>query len=354
MLTIQEMMAQVVQQKGSDLHLVVGAPPVLRVHGKLFAIEGQLVLSPDDTDRLVQSMLSPEQKELFAANKELDFSYQFGEYGRFRVNIYHQQGGVTAALRLIPSKIQTIEDLNLPPILHDLTKLKQGLVLVTGPTGHGKSTTLASMIDEINRTRAEHILTIEDPIEFVYTPFKSIISQRELHADTLSWDVALRSALREDPDVVLVGEMRDHETIASTITIAETGHLVFATLHTNSAPQTMDRMIDVFPAAQQAQIRSQLAMSLQAIVSQRLLPAQTGGRVAALEILIANNAVRNLIREGKTFQIDTVMETGTEAGMLTMEMSLGMLVNQGVISMETAREYSMRPGNLDKMIKRVG
>lgn len=353
MLTIQEMMAQVVQQNGSDLHLVVGTPPVLRVHGKLFAIEGQTALTPADTEQLIQSMLTPEQKELFAANKEHDFSYQFGEYGRFRVNIYYEQGAVGAAFRLIPSKIRTIDDLNLPSIMHDLTKLKQGLVLVTGPTGHGKSTTLAAMIEEINRTRGEHILTIEDPIEFVYTPVKSIISQREVHADTHSWDIALRSALREDPDVVLVGEMRDYETIAAAITIAETGHLVLATLHTNSAAQTVDRMIDVFPASQQAQIRSQLAMSLQAIISQRLLPAQTGGRAIAMEVLIASSAVRNLIREGKTFQIDSVMETGVEAGMITMEMSLAALVNQGVISMETAREYSMRPGNLDKAVKRT-
>lgn len=352
MLTIQEMMAQVIQQNASDLHLVVGTPPVLRVHGKLFALEGQPALTKQDTESLLMTVLEPEQQGVFLGNKEVDFSYQYGEYGRFRVNAYYQKGGISLAFRLIPNKIRTIEELGLPPVLHDLTKLKQGLVLVTGPTGHGKSTTLASMIDEINRTRAENILTIEDPIEFVYEPVRSIISQRELHTDTYSWDAALRSALREDPDVVLVGEMRDHETIASTITIAETGHLVFATLHTNSASQTVDRMIDVFPAAQQAQIRSQLAMSLQAIVSQRLLPSQSGGRVVALEVLVANSAVRNLIREGKTFQIDTVMETGLEAGMITMDMSLASLVNQGAISMDTAREYSMRPGNLDKAIQR--
>lgn len=352
MLTIQEMMAQVIQQSASDLHLVVGTPPVLRVHGKLFAIEGQPALTQQDTESLLMNVLEPEQQGVFLGNKEVDFSYQYGEYGRFRVNAYYQKGGISLAFRLIPNKIRSIEELGLPPVLHDLTKLKQGLVLVTGPTGHGKSTTLASMIDEINRTRAENILTIEDPIEFVYEPVRSIISQRELHTDTYSWDAALRSALREDPDVVLVGEMRDHETIASTITIAETGHLVFATLHTNSASQTVDRMIDVFPAAQQAQIRSQLAMSLQAIVSQRLLPSQTGGRVVALEVLVANSAVRNLIREGKTFQIDTVMETGLDAGMITMDMSLASLVNQGAISVETAREYSMRPGNLDKAIQR--
>lgn len=352
MLTIQEMLAQVIQQDASDLHLVVGTPPVLRVHGRLFALEGQPALSKQDTESLLMSVLEPEQQGVFLGNKEVDFSYQYGEFGRFRVNAYYQKGGIALAFRLIPNKIRTIEELGLPPVLHDLTKLKQGLVLVTGPTGHGKSTSLASMIDEINRTRAENILTIEDPIEFVYEPVRSIISQRELHTDTYSWDAALRSALREDPDVVLVGEMRDHETIASTITIAETGHLVFATLHTNSASQTVDRMIDVFPAAQQSQIRSQLAMSLQAIISQRLLPSQTGGRVAALEVLVANSAVRNLIREGKTFQIDTVMETGLEAGMITMDMSLASLVNQGAISMDTAREYSMRPGNLDKAIHR--
>ena len=350
MISIQEMLAYVVQQDASDLHLIVGAPPVIRTHGRLLPIEGQPNLQPQDMSVLIDALVSPEQKDLFLANKELDFSYQFGEYGRFRINIYHQKGLMSAALRLIPSKIKSIEELGLPTILHEFTKMRQGLVLVTGPTGHGKSTTLAAMIDEINRTRAEHILTIEDPIEFVYSPVRSIVSQREVHADTHSWDIALRSALREDPDVVLVGEMRDYETIASAITVAETGHLVLATLHTNSASQTVDRMIDVFPATQQAQIRSQLAMSLQAIVSQRLLPAQNGKQVVALEVLIANAAVRNLIRDGKTFQLDAVMETGSESGMVTMEASLASLVMSGSISVETAKEYATRPKDLDKLI----
>lgn len=350
MLSIQEMLAQVVQQEASDLHLVVGAPPVIRAHGRLVPIEGQAVLQPQDMPGLIDPLVSPEQKDLFMANKELDFSYQFGEYGRFRINIYHQKGFISAALRLIPSRIRTIAELGLPDVLHTFTKMRQGLVLVTGPTGQGKSTTLAAMIDEINRTRAEHILTIEDPIEFVYTPVRSIVSQREVHADTHSWDIALRSALREDPDVVLVGEMRDYETIASAITVAETGHLVLATLHTNSASQTVDRMIDVFPATQQAQIRSQLAMSLQAIISQRLIPAQNGRLVAALEVLVANSAVRNLIRDGKTFQLDAVIETGSESGMVTMEASLASLVMNGSISVETAKDYATRPKDLDRLI----
>jgi twitching motility protein PilT len=282
-------------------------------------------------------------------NKEVDFSFQFGQYGRFRVNVYHQKGLMSAALRLIPTKIKTIEELKLPQICHEFAKMRQGLVLVTGPTGHGKSSTLAAIIEEINQQRAENILTIEDPIEFVYTPGKSIISQRELHADTHSWDIALRSALREDPDVVLVGEMRDFETIAATLTVAETGHLVFATLHTNSASQSIDRIIDVFPAAQQGQIRSQLALSLQAVLSQRLIPSQKGGRVVATEIMLASTAVRNLIREGKAFQIDNVIQTSSEAGMISLESSLAEHVTSGALTIEKALEYTQRPDDLYKL-----
>ena len=306
-MTIRDMLQMVVDQQASDLHLIAGTPPTLRVHGQLVSISNEPALLPQDMESLITPILSPEQHELISVNKELDFSYQFEEFGRFRVNVYSEKNMMAAALRLIPAKIKTIDELGLPQICHKFAVLKQGLVLVTGPTGQGKSSTLAAIIEEINRTRAEHILTIEDPIEFIYTPAMSIVTQRELHSDTHSWDIALRSALREDPDVVLVGEMRDFETIAAALTVAETGHLVFATLHTNSAAQTIDRIIDVFPAEQQAQIRSQLAMTIEAIFSQRLLPSLRGGRVAAAEILLATSAVRNLIREGKSFQLDNVI-----------------------------------------------
>jgi len=349
---IQQMMQLVVAQDASDLHLVVGKPPTIRVHGSLLHIPQQSELTPEEAETLIYSILSPEQKEMYLVNKEIDFSYQFGEAGRFRVNVYAQQGTIGAAFRLIPTRIKTIEELGLPDILHEFARWKQGLVLVTGPTGHGKSSTLAAVINEINHQREEHILTIEDPIEFVYPPAKSIISQRELHADTHSWDIALRSALREDPDIVLVGEMRDYETIASAITVAETGHLVFATLHTNSAAQTVDRIIDVFPASQQDQVRSQLALALQAIISQRLIPSLQGPRVVATEILFANTAIRNLIREAKTYQIDSVLQTSTEIGMMTIEMSLANLVQGGKLDIDTARKYALRPDDLDKLVAR--
>lgn len=337
----------VVEQQASDLHLVAGVPAMLRVHGVLSPIPNEPPLLSQDMEALISPLFQPEQKELLAVNKEIDFSYQFDQYGRFRINVYYQKGIMSAALRLIPSKIKTLDELGMPKICHQFSALRQGLVLVTGPTGQGKSSTLAAIIDEINQTRGEHILTIEDPIEFVYTPAQSIISQRELHADTHSWDIALRSALREDPDVVLVGEMRDYETIAAALTVAETGHLVFATLHTNSAAQTVDRIIDVFPAAQQAQIRSQLAMSLEAILSQRLMPSLKGGRVAAVEILIATPAVRNLIREGKAFQLDNVIQTSSEFGMMTLNSSLEKLLTDGLISQDKAIEYGYKPqGNI--------
>ncbi|MBI5151676.1 MAG: type IV pilus twitching motility protein PilT [Candidatus Pacebacteria bacterium] len=346
-MAIRDMLTMVVEQQASDLHLVAGVPAMLRVHGALSPIPNEPPLLSQDMEALISPLFQPEQKELLAVNKEIDFSYQFDQYGRFRINVYYQKGIMSAALRLIPSKIKTLDELGMPKICHQFSALRQGLVLVTGPTGQGKSSTLAAIIDEINQTRGEHILTIEDPIEFVYTPAQSIISQRELHADTHSWDIALRSALREDPDVVLVGEMRDYETIAAALTVAETGHLVFATLHTNSAAQTVDRIIDVFPAAQQAQIRSQLAMSLEAILSQRLMPSLKGGRVAATEILIATPAVRNLIREGKAFQLDNVIQTSSEFGMITLNSSLEKLLTDGLISQDKAIEYGYKPqGNI--------
>lgn len=349
-MNIHDMLQMLVERQGSDIHIITGQPPTLRVDGELWPIEGAPVLNRDQAEALIVPLLSQEQKDYVTVNKEIDFGYQFQDKGRFRVNVYYQRGDMAAALRLIPAKIKTVDELQLPPVFHTFTQYKQGLVLITGPTGEGKSTTLAALIDEINTMRADHILTIEDPIEFVYQPKKSIISQRELNQDTHGWDIALRSALREDPDVVLVGEMRDYETIASAITVAETGHLVFATLHTATAAQTVDRIIDVFPAHQQGQIRQQLAATLMVVASQRLIPMAQGGRTAAFEIMIANSAVRNLIREGKTYQIDNVIQTSAESGMMLIETNLMQLVQRGAISVEKAREYAFRPEELDRLI----
>ncbi len=348
-MTIFDMMQKVVELNASDIHIITGTPPIYRMDGELHSFEGTVALTKETAEELIFAMLTQEQKDYTLVNKEIDFGYQFKDLGRFRVNVYYQQGALAAALRLIPARVRTIEDLKLPALFHEFTKYNQGLVLLTGPTGEGKSSTLAALIEEINMTQSKHILTIEDPIEFTYTPQKSMISQRELLQDTHSWDIALRSALREDPDVVLVGEMRDFETIAATLTVAETGHLVFATLHTNTASQTIDRIIDVFPESQQGQVRQQLAAVLQVIVSQRLIPIVGGGRVAATEILLVNSAVRNLIREGKTFQIDNVIQTASQEGMVSMENSLLSWVQRGVISMEKAREYTFRPDQFDRL-----
>jgi len=296
-------------------------------------------------------LVNEEQKEILSINKELDFSLSFKDQDRFRINAYHQKGNLAAALRFIPHRIPTIDELNLPKICHTFAELKQGFILVTGPTGHGKSTALASIIDEINQLRPVHIVTIEDPIEYVFNHQKAIVSQREMRADTHSWQVALRSCLREDPDVVMIGEMRDYETIASALTIAETGHLVFATLHTNSAAQTIDRIIDVFPAHQQQQVRTQFASSLEAILSLRLLPSLEGGRLPAVEILIANSAIRNAIRENKAQMVNTTLQTSSDIGMRTLEMDLASLVKKGKISLETAQAFSLRPEELMSLTK---
>lgn len=346
---IQELLELVVAKDASDLHLVVGSPPTIRIDGQLLFV-GDVALTQETAQELVFSLLSPEQKDQFQVNREVDFGYQYLDKGRFRVNAYYQRDHPSAALRLIHSIIKTPEELRLPQVAHSFAQLKQGFIIVTGPTGHGKSSTLAAIIEEINRTRADHIVTIEDPIEFVYQPKKSIISQREMKADTHSWDIALRSVLREDPDVVLVGEMRDFETIAAALTVAETGHLVFATLHTNSAAQTIDRIIDVFPDEQQQQIRQQLAGSLEAVFSQRLVPAIPSGRVPAVEVLLATPAVKNLIREGKSHQLDNIIQTSGNLGMTTLEMSLASWVQAGAINLETAKRYSLRPEELDRII----
>jgi twitching motility protein PilT len=349
-MTIYDLLNQLIQLRGSDLHIIVGSQPYFRVQGELRPVENTPVLSPADSKNLIFPLLTEEQKEFVTINKELDFGYQFQDRARFRINVYKSKGNWAAALRLIPMEIKTIDELNLPPVLHDLSNWSQGLVLVTGPTGEGKSSTLAAVINEINQQRAEHILTIEDPIEFVYQPERSIISQREINHDTEDWPIALRSALREDPDIVLVGEMRDFETISSTITVAETGHLVFATLHTASAAQTIDRIIDVFPSHQQGQIRQQLAASLKAVISQRLLPTMQGGRVPALELMFANDAIRNLIREAKTHQINNVIQTSAEDDMMLIETHLAQLVQRGTITKEAALKRAFRPDELQRLL----
>jgi twitching motility protein PilT len=352
MVRIEELLEITCQRQASDLHLVVGSPPSLRVDGELVpANDTYAPLTPEDMKALSFSLVNDQQKELLLANKEIDFSYQYNNEGRFRVNLYYQKGSLAGALRLIPTTIRTIEDLRLPAIYNEFAQLKQGLVLVTGPTGHGKSSTLAAIVNLINRTRTANIITIEDPIEYVHSPIKSVISQRELHGDTHSWQVALRSVLREDPDVVLVGEMRDYETIAAALTVAETGHLVLATLHTNSAAQTIDRIIDVFPENQQPQVRMQLSNALEAVIAQRLIPGTNGGRLPATEILLATSAVKNTIREGKTHQLDNVIQTSGELGMMSLEASLAYWVKQGEIKLEVATQFALRPEELNRLVK---
>ncbi len=340
------------ERKASDLHLVAGVRPTLRVEGELLPVPEEPVLVPEAIDKMLQGILRPEQREQFIVNKELDFSLSFSEKARFRVNAYYQKNTSAVAFRFLPLKIPPIDALGLPGIVHNFTKLRQGLILVTGPTGHGKSTALASILDEINMTRAEHIVKIEDPVEFIFQPQKSIISQREMKVDTHSWEIALRSVLREDPNVVLVGEMRDAETIAAALTVAETGHLVFATLHTNSAAQTIDRIVDVFPEEQQGQTKLQLSQVLEAVFSMRLVLGTDGKRVAAGEILIGTPAVRTVIREGKTHQIDGIIQTSSAAGMLTLESSLALLIKSGRVTLEEALSWAIRPEELNRLVGR--
>ncbi len=351
---IRDLLEIAINRKASDLHLITAAPPILRVNGHLDPISGQEPLTKEQVEALVFSMVNEEQKEILLVNKEIDFSFAYGDRARFRANAYHQKGALAIALRLIPMSIPAIEELNLPKICHVFAELKQGFILVVGPTGHGKSTTIASIIKEINETRAEHIVTIEDPIEYVFQHNKSIISQREIKGDTHSWPIALRSCLREDPNVVLIGEMRDLETMSMALTIAETGHLVFSTLHTNSAAQSVDRIIDVFPEHQQEQVRMQLSATLEAVVSQRLLPCLDGGRVPATEILVATPAVKTSIREGKTHMIDNIIQTSVEMGMKTLEMDLAKLVKAGKISLDVAQTYAFRPEDLMKLTRGRG
>ncbi|MBD3363097.1 PilT/PilU family type 4a pilus ATPase [Candidatus Dojkabacteria bacterium] len=336
-------------RNASDLHFTVGYPPLLRVDGKLERV-GSEPITQEKSEELFVSIIDKKQLKRYHEDKELDFSYQHTSGSRFRVNLYFERGNMAGAFRLIPARIRTITELGLPDVIESFTKLPHGLVLVTGPTGSGKSTTLAAVLNEINLTYPKHIITIEDPIEYLYGKGQALVDQREIGKDSMSWKNALKYLLRQDPDVVLVGEMRDFETISSTITVAETGHLVFATLHTNSAAQTIDRIIDVFPEHQQDQVRAQLAVVLQAVVSQRLVPLIGGGRKAVHEILIGTAAVRNAIREGKTYQIDNIIQTSADAGMFLIEKPLAELVRNGEITSEAALEYTNKPSELKNLI----
>jgi twitching motility protein PilT len=352
MATLPELLHQLVQMEGSDLHLTTATPPQVRVHGKLQRLEGA-DLGPADTKQLAYSVLTDVQKKRFEESFELDFSFGLKGLARFRCNMFNQRGAVGAVYRLIPETIRGFQELALPAVLTTLADRPRGLVLVTGPTGSGKSTTLAAMIDKINTERREHILTIEDPIEFVHKHKGCLVNQREVHADTQSFALALRSALREDPDIVLVGEMRDLETVESALKIAETGHLTFATLHTNSTTQTINRIIDIFPANQQSQVRTQLSLVLEGIVCQTLLPKVGGGRVVALEIMIPTPAIRNLIREDKIHQIYSSMQTGQEkVGMQTMNQCLATLYQRKAITLETALGASSNRDELQDLINR--
>ena len=350
---IEALLEECIKKNASDLHIQVGLSPILRVDGALQPIPNTPVLTKDMVEKLVYSTLDSMQREILSKDKEFDYSFSFGDVARFRVNAFNEKGNLAAAFRLIPTKVPTIEELGMPQVVSTFAEYPRGLVLVTGPTGSGKSTTLAALVNKINMEKSAHIVTIEDPIEFTHKSKRSVVVQREVHYDTFSFSRALKSVLRQDPDVVLLGEMRDLETMSSAITIAETGHLVFATLHTNSAAQSIDRMIDVFPAEQQPQIRSQLSAVLMAVCSQRLIPAIGGGRVVAAEIMVANSAVRSIIREGKTHQLDTTIQTGANEGMQTMDRTLAKLVQQGTITYDNAREYAVDIREFERLVKGI-
>ncbi|TML30544.1 MAG: type IV pilus twitching motility protein PilT [Actinobacteria bacterium] len=350
-----DVLIETLERRASDLHITAGAAPTVRVRGRLTPLEDYPLLTPTDTREIVYSILSNDQRQRLETDWQVDLAYSIPGRARFRVNAYFQRNAIGAAFRLIPADIVDIETLGLPPIVHELTKKPRGFVLCTGPTGSGKSTSLASMIDEINGSREEHIMTIEDPIEFLHKHKKCLVNQRELGSDATSFALALRAALRQDPDVILVGEMRDLETISTALTAAETGHLVFATLHTQDTPQTIDRIIDVFPPHQQHQVRVQLSVALQGIITQTLLPTADGsGRCLACEVLIPTPAIRNLIREGKTHQIYSVLQTSASAGMQTMDSSLATLVRQGKITRALAEARSTTPEELRRLLDAAG
>lgn len=348
---IKNLLRIVAQQNASDLHLVVGRYPTIRVDGRLVPLEQDSVLTQTDTKAMVEVILSEENKKKLMESGQVDFSHSFEEKARFRVNAFFQQGNISMAFRLIPKEIRTLEQLNVPEILYDFTKHSQGLFLIVGPVGQGKSTTLAALINHINHTQEKHIITIEDPIEYIYEQDKCIINQREVFQDSKSFQTALKAVFREDANVVLVGEMRDLETISTAITAAETGHLIFATLHTNDSPQTIDRIIDVFPPHQQSQVRMQLASSLLGVVSQRLVPKVDGGRLPAMEIMLKNHAIENLIREGKTYQIDNVIETSSDQSMIPLDKSLAELVRRGLVSIDTALAYAKDSRNFQNLLQ---
>lgn len=349
---LERLLAHVLETSASDLHILVGKPPIIRVDSKLIPISGYNVYDNEAIEKLVKVLLNDTHRQQLEEQRHIDFSHSYKTSARFRVNVYYQKGTLAAAFRYIPSKIPTLSELNLPETLLDFTKYRQGLVLYVGPTGHGKSTTLAALIDSINHSRAEHIITIEDPIEYLFIQDKSIISQREVYQDTAGFAPAIRATLREDVNVVMVGEMRDLDSIATTVTVAETGHLVFATLHTNDASQTVDRIIDVFPSHQQNQIRSQLANILLGVVSQRLLPRIGGGRVPAVEVMKANTAVRNVIREGRTYELANIIHTSQAEGMVTLDKSLSDLVRKGLVKLDDALAFSLNPDLFKSLVKR--
>src|SRR5919198_2451149 len=353
--SIDDLLEQMVARRASDLHITVASPPAVRVRGEMERLVDYEPLTNEDTQQLLYRILSSEQQKQLEIKRQLDFSHSVPGLARFRVNVYFQKEAVGAAFRMIPDELKTLEELGIPPTLHQLAEKPRGIVLVTGPTGSGKSTTLAALIDEINRNRSEHILTVEDPIEFLHRHKRCIVNQREIGPDATSFAEALKAALREDPDVILVGEMRDLETISTALTAAETGHLVFGTLHTQSAPSTIDRIIDVFPPEQQEQVRIMIANSLQGVVTQTLLPTADGvGRVPALEVLLPDDAVRNLIRQGKVEQIYSVMQTNTSRGMQTMEQSLADLTMRRVVKLDDALSRSSEPAQLIGLLERAG
>ena len=350
-LDFADLLLEVIERNASDLHLTAGAHPTVRVRGRLQPLEDYPVMTTEMTRETIYSILTNDQRQRLETDWQIDFAYAIPGRARFRVNAYYQRSAIGAAFRLIPFSIKTVEELGLPPVMHDLAKRPRGFVLVTGPTGSGKSTSLAAVVDEINATREEHIMTIEDPIEFLHGHKKCIVNQREIGSDASSFAAGLKAALRQDPDVILVGEMRDLETIHTALTAAETGHLVFATLHTQDTPQTIDRIIDVFPASQQQQVRVQLSVALQGIITQQLLPTADGaGRVAACEVLLATPAIRNLIREGKTHQIYSSLQTGANIGMQTMDAALATLVRSGKITQKLAESRSSTPDELRRLL----
>ncbi|MDP2663848.1 MAG: type IV pilus twitching motility protein PilT [bacterium] len=347
---LKELLSLTIQEQASDLHITSGHPPVLRISGRLIPLKGKKI-TPEDSEGLAMALMTEDQRARLLQEKEMDFSYTFEDRARFRINIFYQRGYISSALRLIPAKIKTIEELCLPPIIHDFSKPTQGFVLITGPSSQGKSTTLAAIIDEINHDRAEHIITIEDPIEYIFEDDKSIIEQREVYQDTMSFARALRATFRQDPDVIMVGEIRDPESTQIAITAAETGHLVFATLHTNSAAQTIHRVVDSFPPEQQQQIRAQLSGSLLGVISQRLLPRTKGGLIPACEIMMSTPAIANLIRENKVHELDLVIETSAEMGMISLNRSLANLIKAREITLENALRYSLNPSELGKLVR---